>query len=202
MWRRKAQTRWLLIHFLPLPGAINNVQKIQYQIYVYSQDAFYEGDSTKDMFIVCCKTTMYFFFLSKKGELKGLMVWPACSLAKHCSHPLFRPLWCEIFYVNVIHQEGLICPRASAGAHFLTPWDLFPPYLWFCGWDSLPVQFWRGNTFPFFFPWVWFFFAFICFHQCKILKGSNWFSFSKHERSVFQTSVFQGGISVINMSKN
>ena len=85
------------------------------------------------MFIVHCKTTIYFFFLSEKGELKGLMVWPACSLTKHCSHLLFRPLWCEIFYANVIHQEGLICPRASAGAHFLMPWDLLPPYLWFCG---------------------------------------------------------------------
>lgn len=79
------------------------------------------------MFIVCCKTTMHFFFLSKKGELKGLMVWPACSLAKHCSHPLFRPLWCVIFYANVIHQEGLICPRASAGAHFLSPGICFLP---------------------------------------------------------------------------
>lgn len=44
--------------------------------------------------------------------------------------------------------------------------------------------------------------AFIYFHQCKILKGSNWFSFLKHERSVFQTSVFPKEISLINMCKN
>lgn len=52
--------------------------------------------------IVCC-TNYYIFLLSGEKELRGLMVCHACSLIKHCSHPLFRPLWGEIFYANVIH---------------------------------------------------------------------------------------------------
>ena len=35
--------------------------------------------------------------------LSFFMVWHACCLIKHCSHPLFRSLWREIFYDNVIH---------------------------------------------------------------------------------------------------
>ena len=84
-----------------LPGTINIVEKYNMK-YTYHQDSFYEGDLTGDMFIVRCKTTTY-SFLSEKGEFTRLTVWHACCLIKRCSHPLFRSLWREIFYANVIH---------------------------------------------------------------------------------------------------